>query len=82
LPFTFLIGALATTMAVAFAHQLREARDADGYILRSTDVDGLEWDKFSDRDDDNDSDDDDHHGRDENGAPMRDGRARFHDTRM
>jgi len=50
--------------------------------LRSTDVDGLEWDKFFDRDDDNDSDDDDHHGRDENGAPMRDGRARFHDTRM
>ena len=72
LPFTFLIGALATTMAVAFAHQLR----ADGYhgvVPRSTDVDELERDNFSEDDDDR--------GRDENGAPARDATARFHDAR-
>ena len=80
LPFTFLIGALATTMAVAFVHQLR----ADGYhgvVPRSTDVDELARDTFSEDDDEDDEDDEDERDRDENGAPARDATARFHDAR-
>ena len=67
-------------MAVAFVHQLR----ADGYhgvVPRSTDVDELARDTFSEDDDEDDEDDEDERDRDENGAPARDATARFHDAR-